>query len=72
MREWDQTQQPCWTCQNAVPSADGLRGCEWSEGLRPVPGWDAELVVKRGLGLVWVIKTCPRHRPDPPRRILGY
>lgn len=35
------------------------RGCEWSEELRPVPGWDAELITKPGLGLLWAVKTAP-------------
>lgn len=30
-----QSQQLCWTCANACG------GCEWSDHLEPVPGWDA-------------------------------
>ena len=36
----------CWSCANAVPSADGKRGCSWSIGLKPVKGWDAVKSVK--------------------------
>ena len=31
----------CWRCANAVPNADGSRGCPWSIDLKPVEGWDA-------------------------------
>ena len=30
-----QSKQPCWDCANACG------GCEWSDHLEPVPGWDA-------------------------------
>lgn len=65
------SQQPCWTCRNAVPSADGRHGCEWSEELRPVPGWDAELITKPGLGILWAIRSCPKYSQDPPRQMVG-
>ena len=32
----------CWSCANAVPDADGERGCPWSREGRPVEGWVAE------------------------------
>lgn len=31
----------CWFCANAVPDADGERGCSWSREGRPVEGWAA-------------------------------
>lgn len=61
-------QQLCRFCENAVPGEDGTRGCEWSEGLRPVPGWDAEMVVKAGCGYTWRIRDCPKYRPEELRR----
>ena len=32
----------CWGCGNAVPDAEGERGCPWSREGRPVEGWVAE------------------------------
>ena len=32
----------CWACANAVPDADGERGCSWSREGKPVEGWVAE------------------------------
>ena len=32
----------CWACGNAVPDAEGERGCPWSREGRPVEGWEAE------------------------------
>lgn len=32
----------CWACGNAVPDADGERGCSWSGEGKPVEGWVAE------------------------------
>ena len=32
----------CWGCGNAVPDAEGERGCPWSREGRPVEGWEAE------------------------------
>ena len=31
----------CWACANAVPDADGERGCSWSREGKPVEGWAA-------------------------------
>ena len=64
-------QQLCWSCQNAVPSEDGRRGCAWSTELRPVPGWDAEMVAKPGFGYTWRIFGCPQYVPDAPRMPFG-
>ena len=32
----------CWGCGNAVPDAEGERGCPWSREGKPVEGWVAE------------------------------
>lgn len=32
----------CWACANAVPDAEGERGCPWSREGKPVEGWTAE------------------------------
>lgn len=32
----------CWGCGNAVPDAEGERGCSWSREGKPVEGWVAE------------------------------
>ena len=32
----------CWACANAVPDADGQRGCSWSKDGKPVNGWEAK------------------------------
>lgn len=66
------SQQLCWNCQNAVPTEDGRRGCEWSRDLRPVPGWTVELVHKAVMGLTWSITECPKYIPDPPRKELMF
>lgn len=58
--------QLCWSCQNAIPSENGQRGCEWSRELRPVPGWTAELVQKAVMGLTWSVTQCPKYIPDGP------
>ena len=58
--------QPCWDCINACG------GCEWSDHLGPVPGWDAtptSRVLKDGKGSTrvassFVIHTCPKFRRD--------
>ena len=60
----------CWNCKNAVPSEDGLVGCNWSRNLQPVDGWTAEetvmnldygdaknRVVRREVG--YVVLDCP-------------
>lgn len=64
------SQQLCWSCRNAVPSA--TNGCEWSEELRPVPGWDAQLVKKATFGVTWSIRGCPKYHADETREELGY
>lgn len=64
-----QSKQPCWDCANACS------GCEWSDHLEPVPGWDAtptSRVLKvggKGKGGIrvassFVIHYCPKFRRD--------
>ena len=61
--------QPCWDCVNAYG------GCEWSDHLEPVPGWDAtptSRVLKVGgkgkggtrVASSFVIHACPKFRRD--------
>ena len=62
-------QQLCWDCASACG------GCEWSDHLKPVPGWDAtptSRVLKTGgkgknrtrVETSFVIHTCPKFRRD--------
>lgn len=60
--------QPCWTCRNAVPNPETGRGCEWSRGLQPVPGWKATQVTKVSFGTTWSIHKCPKYEAEPERR----
>lgn len=64
-----QSTQLCWTCANACG------GCEWSDHLEPVPGWDAtptSRVLKVGgkgkggtrIETSFVIRSCPKFRRD--------
>ena len=64
-----QSTQLCWTCDNACG------GCEWSDHLEPVPGWDAtptSRVLKVGgkgkggtrVASSFVIHYCPKFRRD--------
>lgn len=64
-----QSTQLCWTCANACG------GCEWSDHLEPVPGWDAtptSRVLKVGgkgkdgtrVASSFVIHACPKFRRD--------
>lgn len=64
-----QSTQLCWTCANACG------GCEWSDHLEPVPGWDAtptSRVLKVGgkgknrtrVETSFVIHYCPKFRRD--------
>ena len=61
--------QLCWDCANACG------GCEWSDHLEPVPGWDAtptSRVLKVGgkgkggtrVASSFVIHYCPKFRRD--------
>lgn len=62
----------CWSCANAVPSADGERGCPWSLKGEPVEGWSA---IRRDIRLQstgkkdkarsvesYLVVACPRYR----------
>jgi hypothetical protein len=62
-------QQLCWDCASACG------GCEWSDHLKPVPGWDAtptSRVLKVGgkgkggtrVASSFVIHYCPKFRRD--------
>lgn len=64
-----QSTQLCWTCANACG------GCEWSDHLEPVPGWDAtptSRVLKVGgkgkggtrIETSFMIRSCPKFRRD--------
>lgn len=61
-------EQLCWTCER---SCGGENGCEWSNYLRPVPGWTAERVVKKD-GIQYVqtyhIDECPKYINDGQNR----
>lgn len=64
----------CWSCANAVPSADGERGCPWSRSGKPVEGWSA---IRRDIRLQptdkkkkhvrsvesYLVVACPLYRP---------
>lgn len=65
-------QQLCWSCLHAVPSEITGRGCEWSRDLRPVPGWEAEMVNKGSMSLTWSIRRCPKYVAEPPGREVQY
>ena len=63
----------CWACANAVPDAEGERGCSWSREGKPVEGWVAERrdiriqpkrpgEERRGVESYQVI-TCPEFGP---------
>ena len=59
--------QPCWDCFYASGATKDGWKCPWAGHLKPVPGWDAELVhlkcyqsnVKTET-LTYSIKSCPR------------
>lgn len=60
-----QSKQLCWDCANACG------GCEWSDRLEPVPGWDATptqrvLKYRRKGGTrveaSYIIRFCPKFR----------
>lgn len=57
-----QSKQPCWDCANACG------GCEWSDRLEPVPGWDATHTQRvRGgtrIEASFAIHSCPKFRRE--------
>ena len=56
----------CWSCRNAVPTADGSCGCSWSKRYVPVKGWNA---LRRDVAVMkykrpcatesYMVKDCP-------------
>lgn len=54
----------CWCCKNAVPDAEGRRGCEWSIYNQKVPGWDADRVIlsdqEECRTWSYIVKRCPK------------
>lgn len=54
--------QPCWTCAKACG------GCNWSDELKPVDGWEAEeFIIKSGKLLPLLsyrITKCPEYEKD--------
>ena len=62
-------QNICWDCKNACG------GCNWSRALKPVDGWDAELIEyipwgtkSQTLHTTYYIKQCPEFVKDEPRK----
>lgn len=58
----------CWYCENAVPQIkDGeyIRGCSWSIGFVPVPGWEASTFRRACKGKVeketYCVEKCPKY-----------
>lgn len=55
-----QSKQPCWDCANACG------GCEWSDHLEPVPGWDAIPTTRTVSGKFveksFSVRACPKFR----------
>ena len=71
MRKPKYSQSLCWICANAVPNADGTRGCSWSQELKPVEGWEAEKVYNSNVARVarpdfsYKVIKCPEFENDP-------
>ncbi len=62
----------CWHCQNAVPDADGERGCSWSREGKPVAGWEAEirpLNLSKEQIISYCVRSCPEFFPDKEVRV---
>ena len=55
----------CWRCGNAVPSADGTRGCPWSTVGRPVEGWSA---IRRDIRF----QRSKQKKDQPGKRLESY
>lgn len=71
-REPEWKEQLCWTCQNAVPSEDGERGCPWSRALKPVPGWKAIAYSRKENpdgeeDVLYKVFRCPQYLKDGAR-----
>lgn len=65
----------CINCKNAVPSENGVYGCNWSRNFLPVEGWEAKCTkikvttISRGIEYKseidsYEIKSCPQFIPD--------
>lgn len=53
--------QLCWDCAKACG------GCEWSDGLDPVPGWTAKKVLRKDgwhSYTTYEITACPKFERD--------
>lgn len=65
--KYGKQQQLCERCGNACG------GCEWSDYLKPVEGWDAEptkvYIDKHDPIDSFHIKSCPKFKPDGPRHV---
>lgn len=64
----DRSLSLCWSCQNAVPSADGRRGCEWSISKKPVEGWTAQESWQTAIHgeklRSYKVLSCPKYKED--------
>lgn len=64
-------EQPCWTCEHAVPSMDGKKGCSWSNSFTPIPGWTARPVRRNDMDQSYFdtyhIDRCPQYVQDGGR-----
>lgn len=61
-------EQLCWTCERAC---GGENGCEWSNFLRPVPGWTAKKIKKKDsmrYTETYHIEECPKYINDGQKR----
>ena len=62
----------CWECVNAVPSADGSRGCNWSRKLEPVAGWNATQYERSNNEskpyITWCVHSCPEYVRSEPQK----
>ena len=54
----------CWSCQNAVPDDEG-HGCNWSNRLQPVKGWEAKKTYNKEYHYSYQVISCPEYIPDP-------
>lgn len=62
----------CWTCENAVPSRDGSRGCSWSRGLQPVPRWTSLcrfMQINKRIDVYYEVLECPEYIRDKDNKV---
>ena len=56
----------CFNCKNSCPNPIKGIGCEWSENLKPVPGWEAiredirPNIIGRTPLVSYVVVSCPK------------